>query len=200
MKKVLLISIVLVFSLAACTGVSVVESPTDVPTPVPVEPTPTSEQMDDMKDDMDDDMKDDMAEDMKDDGMDDDMDNHDDGDMKDDGDDMMKPEVRGDLEASDPSQFMIASGEYQFVEFFAFWCPTCVNMAPTVHQLEADFYGQVDFTFLDIDDPATDEFKTQLGYLYQPHYFLLSPDGEVLGQWTGYVDQDVLAGVLSDLP
>jgi hypothetical protein len=29
--------------------------------------------------------------------------------------------VRTELEASDPAQFALANGEYQFVEFFAFW-------------------------------------------------------------------------------
>lgn len=59
-------------------------------------------------------------------------------------------------------------------------------MAPVVHGLEAKYGDQVTFVYLDIDDPATGPFKSQLGYLYQPHLFLLNGHGTPLNQWLGY--------------
>jgi hypothetical protein len=61
-----------------------------------------------------------------------------------------------------------------------------------VHGLEADYEGKIIFTYLDIDDPATESFKESLGYRVQPHIFLLSPDGEVIQQWLGLINREEL--------
>ena len=69
-------------------------------------------------------------------------------------------------------------------------------MAPVVHGLEAEWGGQVNFVYLDIDDPTTDPFKRELGYRVQPHMFLLDGEGQVLEQWLGYVEGDVIEAAL----
>jgi len=63
-------------------------------------------------------------------------------------------------------------------------------MAPVVHGLEAEYYNQIKFSFLDIDDPANDEFKSALGFRAQPQFFLLDENGEILQQWFGRVSAD----------
>lgn len=63
-------------------------------------------------------------------------------------------------------------------------------MAPVVHGLEIEYFGQIDFTYLDVDDPLNDDFKRELGYRVQPHYFLLDGNGNILEQWLGSVTSD----------
>jgi len=55
-------------------------------------------------------------------------------------------------------------------------------MAPVVHGLEARYSDRIDFVYLDIDDPRTAPFKSRLGYLVQPHFFMLDGQGEILQQ------------------
>ena len=63
-------------------------------------------------------------------------------------------------------------------------------MAPMVHGLEAKYYGRVKFSFLDADDPQTDEFQRALGFYYQPEFYLLDANGNVLKKFVGYVSQE----------
>jgi hypothetical protein len=65
-----------------------------------------------------------------------------------------------------------------------------------VHGLEAKWAEQVNFVYLDIDDPATEPFQRQLGYRVQPHMFLVDEDGQVLQQWLGLVDGGTLEEAL----
>ncbi len=60
-------------------------------------------------------------------------------------------------------------------------------MAPIVHGLEAEYYDKINLVYLDIDDPANDVFKRELGYRFQPHFFLLDGEGNILEQWLGSV-------------
>lgn len=93
-----------------------------------------------------------------------------------------------DFHASRVEDFALASGQVQLVEFFAYWCAVCKAIAPTVHGLENIYGDHINFVYLDRDDPNTFQFQEQLGYIYQPHFFLLDANGLVLGQWRGYID------------
>ncbi len=65
-----------------------------------------------------------------------------------------------------------------------------------MHGLEAKYAGRIDFVYLDIDDPSTTPFKSQLGYQYQPHFFLLDGAGNVLQQWIGFAGEGELDAAL----
>jgi len=74
-------------------------------------------------------------------------------------------------------------------------------MAPVVHGLEARYSDRIAFIYLDIDDPRTAPFKSRLGYLVQPHIFMLDGPGEILQQWLGMVSEaDLEAALLAAAP
>jgi thiol-disulfide isomerase/thioredoxin len=60
-------------------------------------------------------------------------------------------------------------------------------MAPIVHGLETEYFGEINFVYLDIDDPENAKFLDQLGFRYQPHFFLIDGEGKILQQWLGPV-------------
>jgi hypothetical protein len=62
-------------------------------------------------------------------------------------------------------------------------------MAPMVHGLEAQYFGKIDFFFLDADDPATRDYQSKFGFQYQPYFVLLGADGKEVKRWSGLVTQ-----------
>ena len=65
-------------------------------------------------------------------------------------------------------------------------------MAPMVHGLEAEYFGRIQFTYLDADDPRTHDFQRTLGFYYQPEIYLLDGEGNVLEKWVGFVPEQQL--------
>ena len=65
-------------------------------------------------------------------------------------------------------------------------------MAPMVHGLEAKYFGKVNFSYLDADDPQTLDFQRTLGFRYQPEIYLLDAEGNVLEKWIGFTTVEQL--------
>jgi len=63
-------------------------------------------------------------------------------------------------------------------------------MAPMVHGLEAKYFGRIQFTYLDADDPRTSDFQRTLGFAYQPEVYLLDAEGNVLKKWVGFTTEE----------
>ena len=68
-----------------------------------------------------------------------------------------------------------------------------------MHGLERQWGEQVNFVYLDIDDPQTEPFKRALGYQYQPHLFLLDGQGTILREWIGLVSEEDLEAALREV-
>ena len=67
-----------------------------------------------------------------------------------------------------------------------------------MHGLEAEYDAQMNFVYLDIDDPDTDPFKEALGYHVQPHIFLLDEHGKILRAWLGRASEADLRQAIED--
>jgi hypothetical protein len=63
-------------------------------------------------------------------------------------------------------------------------------MAPMVHGLEAEYFGRVKFSYLDADDPQTRAFQQELGFYYQPEFYFLDADGNLIKKLVGYISED----------
>ena len=71
-------------------------------------------------------------------------------------------------------------------------------MAPMVHGLEAEYFGKIKFTYLDADDPRTDGFQRALGFYYQPEFYLLDANGNVLEKLVGYISEDQFRSIFTE--
>ena len=68
-----------------------------------------------------------------------------------------------------------------------------------VHGLEIDYWGQIEFAYLDIDDPAVASFKEELGFRYQPQIFLIDGAGNVVQEFAGNQPEEILREALDAL-
>ena len=70
-------------------------------------------------------------------------------------------------------------------------------MAPMVHGLEAKYFGKILFTYLDADDPRTDGFQRVLGFYYQPEFYLLDGNGQLLRKFSN-VDESTFESIFAE--
>jgi thioredoxin-like negative regulator of GroEL len=61
-----------------------------------------------------------------------------------------------------------------------------------VHGLEAEYWGRIDFVYLDVDDPANRNVMRQYGFTSQPLFVLIAPDGTEIQRWFGYINEEEL--------
>lgn len=109
-----------------------------------------------------------------------------------DGEEQASARVVPQIEMGSPQLKASAAGVFdryaegvKVLEFFAFWCPSCKALAPSIHGLEAAYAGEVDFTFLDIDDPANQELKNEYSFAYQPYVLVIDGEGSIQRVWVG---------------
>lgn len=54
-----------------------------------------------------------------------------------------------------------------------------------MHGLEAEYWGQIDFLYIDREDPANMELNQLLGVRTQPEFYLVDADGNLVESWFG---------------
>lgn len=96
--------------------------------------------------------------------------------------------VRIRFTPSDPRDFTLVAGTPQLIVLYADWSPESNSMAPVINGLEPRFSDQIDFVYLDLDDPANSMLKVLAGSQVPPMIFLLDGQGNILKHWRGLVE------------
>lgn len=65
-------------------------------------------------------------------------------------------------------------------------------MLPIVHGYENEYWGRVDFIYLNREDPANLAVVQQFGIVYQPVFILLDPQGNEIMRWFYFTEEDIL--------
>jgi len=58
-------------------------------------------------------------------------------------------------------------------------------MVPVVHRLQEKYQDQVNFVFLNADNPNTYDIQDEFRVKYRPEFYLVGPDGKVLKKFIG---------------
>lgn len=118
----------------------------------------------------------------------------------------------------------IADGKPLVINFWATWCPYCVDELPDFQQIVSDYGGRVNFAFVDVADGQREraedaqawladngfddlpdyydtslEASTTFGVYSYPTTVVVSADGEILTVSPGRIDPVLLRGSLEKL-
>lgn len=61
-----------------------------------------------------------------------------------------------------------------------------------MHRLEAEYWGKIDFVYIDSDASSNKSVKDRFNARGYPIFVLIEPDGTEIGRWFGYVDTNDL--------
>jgi len=63
-------------------------------------------------------------------------------------------------------------------------------MKPVVHGLESDYWGQIDFVYLDHSDPINQEMMQRYNFVWRPLFILVDAEGIEIQRWFGFVGEE----------
>ncbi len=72
-------------------------------------------------------------------------------------------------------------------------------MVPVVYELEQQYGEQIEFVYLDVDDPAVRTVAGDFEIVVLPHFFLLDSEGNIVDQWAGLVAKKQFTTVFDTL-
>ena len=72
-------------------------------------------------------------------------------------------------------------------------------MQPIVHGLEAVYSDEIDFVYLDIDNPDNQDAMVEYSFRYQPHFILIDANGDIVQEWLGYHSANVFEEAFASL-
>lgn len=98
-----------------------------------------------------------------------------------------------------PLEFAQANGKPTLIEFYADWCTSCRQMAPTVAELEDTFAGDINFVMLNVDNTKWLPELTSYRVNGIPHFEFLDDSGQSLGTAIGEQPKLILASNLTAL-
>jgi len=92
-----------------------------------------------------------------------------------------------------------ANGKPTLLEFYADWCETCKQMAPTLAKLEQRYRGKVNLVMLNVDNPKWSPELDRYQVNGIPHYVFLSTKGAIAGNVIGEQSEDLFDANLQAL-
>ena len=85
-----------------------------------------------------------------------------------------------------------SNGKPTYLEFYAEWCEICKEMAPEVTELKKDFDSQINFVFLNVDNPKWDKFVKQFKVNGIPQINIIDSQSNLLATLTGLQEGNTL--------
>jgi len=68
-----------------------------------------------------------------------------------------------------------------------------------VHRLESEYFGQIDFIYLDQYEEANTDVFNRYALRGRPIFLLLQPDGTEIRRWFGFITEEELRGAIDEL-
>ena len=85
-----------------------------------------------------------------------------------------------------------SNGKPTYLEFYAEWCEICKEMAPEITELKKDFDNQINFVFLNVDNPKWDKFTKEFKVNGIPQINIIDSNSNLLATLTGLQEKNTL--------
>ena len=89
-------------------------------------------------------------------------------------------------------EIAFTNGKPTYLEFYAEWCEICKEMAPEVTELKKDFDDEINFVFLNVDNPKWDKFIKQFKVNGIPQINIIDSNSNLLTTLTGLQEDNAL--------
>ena len=85
------------------------------------------------------------------------------------------------------------------VEYYAEWCEVCKEMAPKISEIRQEYENQVNFVFLNVDNPQWNNYINKFNVNGIPHLNLFDANANLKLTWVGLQDENIIKDSLSNL-
>ena len=89
-------------------------------------------------------------------------------------------------------EIAFANGKPTYLEFYAEWCEICKEMASEVIQLKEDFDSEINFVFLNVDNPKWDKYIKQFEVNGIPQINFIDSNSNLKATFTGLQQEKIL--------
>jgi len=96
-------------------------------------------------------------------------------------------------------EIAFTNGKPTYLEFYAEWCEICKEMAPEVTQLKKDFDNEINFVFLNVDNPKWDKYIKQFKVNGIPQINIIDSNSNLEATFTGLQEENTLKDSLNYL-
>tara|TARA_Y100000589_G_scaffold317649_1_gene343986 strand:- start:2006 stop:2467 length:462 start_codon:yes stop_codon:yes gene_type:complete len=86
-----------------------------------------------------------------------------------------------------------------FLEFYAEWCEICKEMAPNIVQLRNDYGDDINFVFLNVDNPKWEKYIKEFNVNGIPQINLFNSQSKINTTFIGLQDEIKIKNALSNL-
>ena len=96
-------------------------------------------------------------------------------------------------------EIAFTNGKPTYLEFYAQWCEICKKMAPEVTELKKEFDNEINFVFLNVDNPNSVKFIKQFRVNGIPQINIIDSNLNVLATFTGLQEEKTLRESINHL-
>ena len=89
-------------------------------------------------------------------------------------------------------EIAFTNGKPTYLEFYAEWCEICKEMAPEVAELKKDFDDNINFVFLNVDNPKWDKFIKEFKVNGIPQINIIDANANLLATLTGLQEENTI--------
>jgi len=86
-----------------------------------------------------------------------------------------------------------------FLEFYAEWCEVCKEMAPQVSALKDKYEKDVNFVFLNVDNPKWQNYMEKFNVNGIPHVNIIDEKGNLISTLIGKQDEQAIKDSINNL-